>query len=96
MKALVLKSEQSRCLFLVYPLMFLSLLNPRKKFHLTKQLQNIKNARVKVQDKKALLLGDMNIIFNIFWIKATYFFILKYLFILSGCPAELLLKCFHL
>lgn len=54
MKALELREEQSRFLFLVYSLMFLSLLNPRKKFHLTKQLQNIKNTGVKVQDKKAL------------------------------------------
>lgn len=54
MKALELREEQSRCLFLVYPLMFLSLLNPHKMFHLTQQLQNIKNTGVKVQDEKAL------------------------------------------
>lgn len=74
MKASELWEEQSRCLFLVSPLMFLSLLHPHKKFHLTKQLKNIKkNTGVKVKDEK-LLLGEVNIIFNIFWIKTTHSF----------------------
>lgn len=74
MKALELREEQSRCLFLVYPVMFLSLLNLRNKFHLTKQLQNIKNTGLKVQDKKALTVVRGK------WILfLTFFYLLKQL-----------------